>query len=260
MSKKVSVITTTFQDIVHLKEVVNGIKSQNYDNIEYIIVDGGSKDGTVEFLQSREGEFEKLPGRELKWISEPDEGIYDAINKGIRMSQGDIIGFMFDRFAAEDVISRMVHIIEEEHSDGVHGDLDYVDESGNIVRHWVMGNSGTMKDGWMPAHPTLYLKREVYEKYGFYKTDYKIAADYEFMVRILADGKLRLSYIHEVVVHMFYGGTSSANLGSYVRSFLESCRALRENHVPFGFLICIKRTMKVLLQFISRQPGKKDKE
>lgn len=260
MSKKVSVITTTFQDIVHLKEVVNGIKNQNYDNIEYIIVDGRSKDGTVEFLQSQEGEFEKLPGMELKWISEPDEGIYDAINKGIRMSQGDIIGFMFDRFAAEDVISRMVHIIEEEHSDGVHGDLDYVDESGNVVRHWVMGNSRTMKDGWMPAHPTLYLKKEVYEKYGFYKTDYKIAADYEFMVRILMDGKLRLSYIHEVVVYMFYGGTSSANLGSYVRSFGESYRALRENHVPFGFFICIKRTMKVLLQFISRQPGKKDKK
>lgn len=260
MSKKVSVITTTFQDIVHLKEVVNGIKNQNYDNIEYIIVDGGSKDGTVEFLQSQEGEFEKLPGMELKWISEPDEGIYDAINKGIRMAQGDIIGFMFDRFVAEDVISRMVRIIEEEHSDGVHGDLDYVDEDGNIVRHWVMGNSRTMKDGWMPAHPTLYLKREVYEKYGFYKTDYRIAADYEFMVRILMDGKLRLSYIHEVVVYMFYGGTSSANLGSYVRSFRESYRALRENHVPFGFLICIKRTMKVLLQFISRQQGKKDKE
>lgn len=254
MSKKVSVITTTFQDIVHLKEVVNGIKNQDYDNIEYIIVEGASKDGTVEFLKEQEEVFKKLSGKELKWISEPDKGIYDAINKGIRMAQGDIIGFMFDRFAAENVISRMVRIMEEEGSDGVHGDLDYVDEAGNVVRHWVMGNSRSIRDGWMPAHPTLYLKREIYEKYGFYKTDYKIAADYEFMVRILMDGKLCLSYIDEVVVHMFYGGTSSANLGSYVKSFRESYRALRENKVPFGLLICIKRTMKVLLQFLSRQP------
>lgn len=260
MSKKVSVITTTFQDIAHLKEVVNGIKNQNYDNIEYIIVDGSSRDGTVEFLREQEREFAELSGKELKWVSEPDKGIYDAINKGIHMAQGDIIGLMFDRFAAEDVVSRMVRIMEEEQSDGVHGDLDYVDESGRIVRHWVMGNSRTMKDGWMPAHPTLYLKREVYETYGLYKTDYKIAADYEFMVRILMGGKLRLSYIHEVVVHMFYGGTSSANFCSYINSFRESYRALRENHVPAAFMICIKRTIRVLLQFISRQSRKKDKK
>ena len=154
MSKKVSVITTTFQDIVHLKEVVNGIKNQDYDNIEYIIVDGASKDGTVEFLKEQEEVFKKLSGKELKWISEPDKGIYDAINKGIRMAQGDIIGFMFDRFAAENVISRMVRIMEEEGSDGVHGDLDYVDEAGNVVRHWVMGNSRSIRDGWISRRPS----------------------------------------------------------------------------------------------------------
>lgn len=260
MSKKISVITTTYEDLEHLKEVVNGIKNQNYDNIEYIIIDGASGDGTVEFLQNLEQEFGQHPGWELKWISEPDKGIYDAINKGISMATGDMIGFMFDKFASSDVLSRMADIVEQEHSQGGHGDLDYVDESGNVIRHWVMGNDRTIKDGWMPAHPTLYLKREVYEKYGFYKTDYKIAADYEFMVRILQDGTVRLSYIHDVLVYMFYGGTSSGGLGSYILSFRESKRALKENNVPHGFMICLKRTMKVLLQFLKAAFRLKGKE
>lgn len=260
MSKKVSVITTTFQDISHLEEVVNGIKNQDYDNIEYIIIDGGSKDGTVLFLQKLEQEFSALPGRSLKWISEPDKGIYDAINKGIRMATGEIVGLMFDKFAAADVLSRMVDIINEEGTDGVHGDLDYVDEEGKPVRHWVMGNHQTIRDGWMPAHPTLYLKREVYEKYGLYQTDYRIAADYEFMVRILKDDTLRLSYIHDVLVYMFYGGTSSEGLGSYIRSFRESERALKANGVPHAFIICVRRTKKVLCQFLRATFRQKEKE
>ncbi|MGN0132017.1 MAG: glycosyltransferase family 2 protein [Lachnospiraceae bacterium] len=260
MSKKVSVITTTFQDLKHLEAVVDGIKKQDYENIEYIIVDGGSKDGTVEFLDKLQQEFQERPGREMKWISEPDRGIYDAINKGIGMATGDMIGFMFDRFAADDVISRMVSIMEKEQSDGVHGDLDYVDESGKAVRRWVMGNERTIRDGWMPAHPTLYLKREVYEKYGYYKTDYKIAADYEFMVRILQDGTIRLSYIHDVLVYMFYGGTSSGGLSNYIHSFRESERALKENHVPHAFMICSKRTIRVLIQFVKAALGIKGKE
>lgn len=257
MSKKVSVITTTFQDLGHLKEVVDGIKKQDYDNIEYIIIDGGSKDGTVEFLKELQQEFAGYPGREMKWISEPDHGIYDAINKGIRMATGDIIGFMFDRFASEDVLKRMISVMEEEHSDGVHGDLEYVDEAGKSVRHWVMGNQKTIRDGWMPAHPTLYLRKEVYEKYGLYKTDYRIAADYEFMVRILQDESIKLSYIHDVLVYMFYGGTSSGGLRNYLHSFMESERALRENHVPHAFIICSKRTIRVLIQFVKAALGSK---
>lgn len=259
MSKKVSIITTTFQDLGHLTEVVNGIKSQNYDNIEYIVVDGGSKDGTIEFLQNLEQEFAALPGKSLKWISEPDKGIYDAINKGIRLADGDIIGFMFDKFAASDILARMVDVMEKENSDGVHGDLDYVDESGHAVRHWVMGNDKTIRDGWMPAHPTLYLKREIYEQYGYYKTDYRIAADYEFMVRILKDGTVKLSYIPEVLVNMFYGGTSSEGISSYLQSFRESERALKENGVPHPFIICTRRTGKVLMQFVLAAFRQKEK-
>lgn len=249
--KKISIITTTYQDVSHLKKVVEGIKNQDYPRLEYIIVDGGSTDGTVEYLKELEQDFSYgWPEREVKWISEKDSGIYDALNKGIRMATGDIIGPMFDKFSHPHVLSDMVSIIEKEGTDGVHGDLYYVDEQDNPVREWKMGNTKTIRDGWMPAHPTLYLKKEIYDKFGVYKTDYRIAADYEYMIRILKDGKTQLSYIPEVLVHMFYGGTSSGGLKNYILSFQEGKRALEENQIKGAFFITVKRTLIVLMQFV----------
>ena len=249
--KKISIITTTYQDVSHLKKVVEGIKNQDYPNLEYIIVDGGSTDGTVEYLKELEKDFSYgWPEREVKWISEKDNGIYDALNKGIRMATGDIIGPMFDKFSHPHVLSDMISVIEKEGTDGVHGDLYYVDEQDNPVREWKMGNTKTIRDGWMPAHPTLYLKKEVYDKFGVYKTDYRIAADYEYMIRILKDNQVRLSYIPEVLVHMFYGGTSSGGLKNYILSFQEGKRALEENQMKGAFFITVKRTLIVLMQFV----------
>ncbi|MGN0247365.1 MAG: glycosyltransferase family 2 protein [Lachnospiraceae bacterium] len=249
--KKISIITTTYQDVSHLKKVVEGIKNQDYPRLEYIIVDGGSTDGTAEYLKELEQDFSYgWPEREVKWISEKDNGIYDALNKGIRMATGDIIGPMFDKFSHSHVLSDMVSVMEKEGTDGVHGDLYYVDEQDNPVREWKMGNTKTICDGWMPAHPTLYLKKEVYDKFGVYKTDYRIAADYEYMIRILKDNQVRLSYIPEVLVHMFYGGTSSGGLKNYILSFQEGKRALEENQMKGAFFITVKRTLIVLMQFV----------
>lgn len=136
-------------------------------------------------------EAEELFGERLKWISEPDKGIYDALNKGIRMASGDILGCCFDEYAGPDVLARMVDIMEREQTDGVHGDLYYMDGE-RIVRRWHQGQ-GKIRFGWMPGHPTLYLRKSVYDTFGLYKTDYRISADYEFMIRILKDGKVRLS-------------------------------------------------------------------
>ena len=250
-NKVISIVTTTYQDVEHLKKVVEGIKKQDYPRIEYIIVDGGSKDGTVDYLKELEKDFSYgWPERRVRWISEKDEGIYDALNKGIRMATGDLIGPMFDQFANPHVLSDMVSVIEEEDSDGVHGDLYYVDEEGNPVREGKMGNTKTIRDGWMPAHPTLYLKKEVYDRFGVYKTNYRIAADYEYMIRILKNNDVRLSYIPRVLVHMFYGGTSSGGLSNYMLSFKEGKRALEENDIKGAFFITVKRTLLVLKQFV----------
>lgn len=243
---KVSVVTTTYNDIENLKRILAEVKKQTYPNIEHIIVDGGSTDGTVELLKELE---EKEPGR-ISWMSEKDNGIYDAINKGIRMATGEIVGCCFDRYADEGVLMRMVEIMEKEGTDGVHGDLCYMDGD-RIVRKWHQGQ-GVIRSGWMPGHPTLYLKKEVYDKFGLYRTDYRISGDYEFMVRILYRKEVTLSYLPEILIYMSHGGTSTNSLGAYVESMMEGHRALVENHVPFAWVTDLCRVVRVLSQFVIR--------
>ena len=243
---KVSVVTTTYNDIENLKRIFAEVKKQTYPNIEHIIVDGGSTDGTVDLLKELE---EKEPGR-ISWMSEKDNGIYDAINKGIRMATGEIVGCCFDRYADEGVLMRMVEIMEKEGTDGVHGDLCYMDGD-RIVRKWHQGQ-GVIRSGWMPGHPTLYLKKEVYDKFGLYRTDYRISGDYEFMVRILYRKEVTLSYLPEILIYMSHGGTSTNSLGAYVESMMEGHRALVENHVPFAWVTDLCRVVRVLSQFVIR--------
>ncbi|MEI3189962.1 MAG: glycosyltransferase family 2 protein [Lachnospiraceae bacterium] len=243
---KVSVVTTTYNDIENLKRILAEVKKQTYPNIEHIIVDGGSTDGTVDLLKELE---EKEPGR-ISWMSEKDNGIYDAINKGICMATGDIVGCCFDRYADEGVLMRMVEIMEKEGTDGVHGDLCYMDGD-RIVRKWHQGQ-GVIRSGWMPGHPTLYLKKEVYDRFGLYRTDYRISGDYEFMVRILYRKEVTLSYLPEILIYMSHGGTSTNSLGAYVESMMEGHRALVENHVPFAWVTDLCRVVRVLSQFVIR--------
>lgn len=243
---KVSVVTTTYNDIENLKRILAEVKKQTYPNIEHIIVDGGSTDGTVDLLKELE---EKEPGR-ISWMSEKDNGIYDAINKGICMATGEIVGCCFDRYADEGVLMRMVEIMEKEGTDGVHGDLCYMDGD-RIVRKWHQGQ-GVIRSGWMPGHPTLYLKKEVYDRFGLYRTDYRISGDYEFMVRILYRKEVTLSYLPEILIYMSHGGTSTNSLRAYVESMMEGHRALVENHVPFAWVTDLCRVVRVLSQFVIR--------
>ena len=242
--KKVSIITTTYNDSVALRKTIEQIKAQDYPNIEYIIVDGASKDDTMDVIMEAKEYF----GDRLVWMSEKDSGIYDAINKGLKLATGDYIGLCFDQFAGPDVISKMVATMEKEGADGVHGDLNYMDGE-KIVRKWRQGQ-GNIRTGWMPGHPTLYLKKEVYETYGLYKTDYRISADYEFMIRILKDNKVKLSYIPEVLIKMAHGGTSTNSLGAYLEGMKEGHRALKENGVKLAFVTDMLRVLRVLKQFI----------
>ncbi|WP_099469141.1 glycosyltransferase family 2 protein [Konateibacter massiliensis] len=241
---KVSIITTTYNDLDNLKRIIALVKQQDYENIEHIIVDGSSTDGTVEYLT----ELDKQEAGAIKWMSEKDNGIFDAINKGIKLSSGDIIGTCFDEFTKSTVISQMVNIMEKEKTDGVHADLLYM-EGEKVVRTWKQGQ-GNIRFGWMPGHPTLYLKKEVYEKYGVYKPYYKVSADYEYMIRILKDKQVILSYIPEVLIKMSHGGTSTNGLKAYIRSLKEGHMALKENKIRFAWFTDCCRTARVLLQFV----------
>lgn len=246
---KVSLLVTVFNVEETLPLTLASIEGQDYGEIETVIADGGSTDGTVELIRQFAARMADRPGFSVRWVSEPDEGLYDAMNKAFRMSSGDIIAVCNDKLCKPYAVSRLVAALESGGPCciGVHSDLVYV-EGERVIRQWHMGQ-GRISEGWMPGHPTLFLRRQVYEKYGFYDTSFRCAADYEFMVRFLKDEKNRLAYVPEVLVAMFYGGTSNAGLGNYLVSFKEGYQALKKNGVSRPLWITVRRTVRVLLQF-----------
>lgn len=243
--KKVSLLLTTYNSAQNLPITLESIQSQTYKKIEVVIVDGASSDATILLIE----QFAKNTALEVKWVSEPDKGLYDAMNKAYHMCTGDIIAVCNDRLCEKDAVALLVDAIEKSGKDciGAHSDLVYV-EGERIVRTWHMGQ-GSIRQGWMPGHPTLFLKREVYEKCGEYDITYHCAADYEFMVRFLKDEKNKLAYVPKVLISMFYGGTSNAGLRNYLVSFKEGYMALRTNGVKHPLMITLKRTWRVLRQF-----------
>lgn len=244
--QKLSLILTTFNNIENLQRTLNSIEMQDYPDIEVNIKDGCSSDGTLDVIEN----YAKTSKYTVNWITSPDQGIYDAMNQGYRLASGDVIVFFNDVFVMNDAVSRMMELIESSPGCvGAHADLVYADDT-RIVRTWRMGQQKSLYCGWMPGHPTLFLKREIYEQYGLYKTDYRISADYEFMVRFLKDRKNRLAYLPETIIRMYYGGTSTSGAGSYIASLKEGHRALMENGIHFAWIADGMRTLRVLLQFI----------
>lgn len=250
--RKVSLLVTTYNVKDHLAVTLENIETQDYADIEVVIVDGQSDDGTLDVIREFAGRHSVDNPAEhiaVRWISEPDRGLYDAMNKAWTMCTGDIVAVCNDKLCTSDALTKLVRAIEQGGKGciGAHADLVYVDGE-RIVRTWHMGE-GKLSQGWMPGHPTLFLKRAVYEQYGTYDISYHCAADYEFMVRFLKDEKNRLAYVPEVLVAMFYGGTSNAGLRNYLVSFKEGYMALKKNSVPHPLLITVKRTFQVLRQF-----------
>lgn len=243
-------LVTTYNVKENLKKTLADIERQDYPSLEAVIVDGASTDGTLELIKEFAIRHEGSDSAcQVRWVSEPDQGLYDAMNKAYGMSTGDIVAVCNDRLCKPDAVAKLVRAIERGGEDciGAHADLVYV-EGDRVIRTWHMGD-GKLADGWLPGHPTMFLKREIYERYGIYDTSYKCAADYEFMVRFLKDDKNRLAYVPEILVAMFYGGISNAGLRNYLVSFWEGYLALRRNGVRYPLMITIRRTLLVLRQF-----------
>lgn len=246
---KVSLLLTLYNVGGHLPLTLKSIEEQDYPDIEVVAVDGGSTDGTVELIEEFAARIVAGKGFSVRWVSEPDGGLYDAMNKAFRLSTGDVIAVCNDRLCKPYAVSCLVAAIEQggPRCVGAHADLVYVERE-RVVRKWHMGE-GRISEGWMPGHPTLFLKRAVYETYGLYDTAYLCAADYEFMVRFLKDEENELAYVPEVLVSMFYGGTSNAGLKNYLVSFREGYRALKKNRVSHPLWITLRRTLRVISQF-----------
>lgn len=252
---KVSLLVTVINAKKTLPVTLRSIGEQDYPDLEVVVVDGGSTDGTVELIKLFAAQMEGRRGCLVKCVSEPDKGLYDAMNKAFRMSAGDVIAVCNDKLCKSNAVSKMVAALEQGGADcvGVHADLVYV-EGERVIREWRMGQ-GRISEGWMPGHPTLFLRREVYETYGLYDTSYRCAADYEFMVRFLKEPENKLAYVPETLVAMFYGGTSNAGLTNYLVSFKEGWLALRKNSVPHPLWITLRRSLRVVLQFGKRRNG-----
>jgi len=233
--KSISIITVTYNSAGTISDTIKSVLAQTYPNIEYIIVDGFSTDGTVDIINSF--------GKNIsKFISEPDKGIYDAINKGIKIASGDIIGILNsdDFFYDNNVIERVALVFNEKEIDAAIGDVQFVDplNTSKIVRYYSSKhfNTGKFKYGFMPAHPSFYVKRELFGKLGYYKTDYKIAADYELLIRFLYVNKIRYKYLEMPFVSMRTGGVSNKSICSNFILNKEIARACKENGIRTNYL------------------------
>lgn len=203
----ISIITPSFNSALTIESSLESIKQQSYRTIEHILIDGDSKDDTIQIAKS----YPHI----TKIISEPDQGIYDAMNKGIKLSTGDITGILNsdDQYSSNRVLQLVVDKFQDPKIDAVYGDLNYINATNKIIRKWRSGeyNRDLFLQGWMPPHPTFFIRKEYYEKYGLYNTDFSISADYELMLRMLYRYKLNCAYIPEVLVSMRTGGHSNSS-------------------------------------------------
>lgn len=228
---KVSIITATYNSSKTIQDTLESLKRQTYQDIEYIIVDGASQDNTLSIVNNRDCRVTKI-------ISEPDRGIYDALNKGVVAATGDVIGFLHsdDIFASEDSVQQVVDTFLTNKSDAVYGDLQYVsaNEPSHIIRLWKSGKYSRerLKLGWMPPHPTFYMKRECYQKFGVFDLSYKIAGDYDSLLRYLWSGNISMSYCEHVLIKMRVGGASNRSLKNIWLKSCEDTRALKNNGIP----------------------------
>lgn len=230
---KISIITVCFNSEKTIKDTIDSVLNQTYKDFEYLIIDGKSSDTTLDIIKSY-----KDP--RIKLLSEKDNGLYDAMNKGIKLSTGDIIGIInSDDILYDNNVFKTVIDNYDDNTDILHGNVQYLDESlAKIIRDYVPGEN--YKDYWCGAHPSMYIRKEVYSTIGLYNTNYKIAADYDFMVRCNINN-IKYKYINKYFVKMRYGGTSNG-LKGYFNNFKECVKVLKRNGVPFPLIKTIIRT------------------
>ena len=245
---KISIVTVTYNSAVTLRDTIESVLRQEYHNLEYIIFDGVSKDDTIRIIKEYEPKFN---GR-MKWFSEKDMGMYDAMNKGIRMATGDVVGIINsdDFYHKTDVISKIVDAFKQPDVEAVFADVRFVnpDNLDKTVRYYSSKNfsPNRFRFGFMPAHPTFFTYKKFFDEFGYYKTDYKIAADYELLIRFLHTNKLNYKYLPLDVMKMRTGGASTASIKSNILLNKEIVRACHENGIKTWFpLLLLKYFIKV---------------
>jgi len=246
---KVSIITITYNSESTLVETIDSVLSQTYKDIEYIIIDGASTDDTGSIVHSYKDKI-------TKFVSEKDNGLYDALNKGIAMATGDVIGILHsdDFYINHHTIENVVNTFKTHHADAVYADLFYVDkeDTSKVHRKWKSGlyKHGMFMHGWMPPHPTFFVKRSVYEKYGSFNLDLVSAADYELMLRFIHKHKIKLAYLPEFIIKMRVGGKSNVSIKNRIRANNEDKKAWKMNGLkPHFYTLYVKPLRKIIQLF-----------
>jgi glycosyltransferase involved in cell wall biosynthesis len=248
---KVSIITITYNSEATLKDTIESVVNQTYHDMEYIIVDGKSTDNSLAIIDSYKDKISKV-------ISEKDNGLYDALNKGIALATGDLIGIIHsdDFYTDNFVIEKIVKSIKENNSDAAYADLYYVDkvDTNKIFRKWKSGiyKHGIFLNGWMPPHPTFFAKRSCYEKFGSFNLSFVSAADYELMLRFIHKHKIKLAYLPEFIIKMRVGGKSNVSLKNRIRANNEDRKAWIINGLKPKFYTLYAKPLRKIIQLIKR--------
>lgn len=244
---KISIITISYNAKDTIEKTLTSVEGQSYKNIEHIIIDGGSKDNTLAICNS----FPHIS----KIISEPDNGVYDAFNKGLKFATGDAVGFLNadDVFYSEHSVQEIADAFLINETDIVYGNLDYVNENGKVIRNWISKpyNKGLVKKAWMPAHPTFYCRKEIYESLGGYNDSFKIGGDFELCLRFLEKNKVRSFYIDKKLVKMLIGGISNSGLKSKLTIYKEELRAFKLNKIEVNPVFLFFYKLKKITQFFN---------
>lgn len=246
---KISIITVCYNSAETIEDTIKSVLDQEYKSIEYIIVDGGSTDGTLDVLKKYRDQIHK-------YISEPDNGVYDAMNKGIKLATGDVVGFLNagDFYAAKTAISQIAASFKKNDCQVVYADLEYVTENNpeKTVRRWTSKpyQDNLFRKGWHPPHPTFFAQKSAYDKYGAFDLTYNIGADYELMLRFLKKHNAKSCYIPSILVKMRNGGKSNKNLRQIIKANIECYQAWKKNKLKVSPLIVVKKPISKLIQYI----------
>jgi len=249
---KVSLITVSYNSANTIADTLKSVQSQTYQDIEYIVVDGNSSDGTIEIVKQF---LDASQGLVTKFLCERDKGIYDAMNKGLAMATGDIIGVLNsdDFYCSNDVIEEVVRAFQQNKTDCLYGDLNYVDpiDTSKIVRKWRSGSfrKENFLKGWMPPHPTFFVRKTCYDRFGKFDTQFKSAADYELMLRFLFKESCSAVHLPKVMIHMRAGGVSNVSLKNRIRANREDRLAWKINGLKPKWFTLLRKPLSKLIQY-----------